>query len=202
MGPHGAPWAPWGPWAPPECFWIIPPSGPTQAPCRGPMPLTQPKTGKKEFVLRKEKRKHLKYGNKSRLHLEEADTPLAGQGIVVNSGKNNKGTSWYFDGTNWIKGQQKTTINQAPLFQLYDADGISFNDTKYGLSFSGNELVSYKQGEGTNDSVLGFPIQYQNVSNIGDIVFEFDWDDQSFIYSDGTKNIVQDTASGLVTSCY
>ena len=142
--------------------------------------------------------KFITHGNKSRLHLEEADTPLAGQGIVVNSGKNNKGTSWYFDGTNWIKGQQKTTINQAPLFQLYDADGISFNDTKYGLSFSGNELVSYKQGEGTNDSVLGFPIQYQNVSNIGDIVFEFDWDDQSFIYSDGTKNIVQDTASGLV----
>ena len=143
--------------------------------------------------------KFVEYEGKSRLHLEEVDTPLAKQGIVVTQGVTNKGTSWYWNGSDWIKGQQKTTINQSPLFELFDSEGVSFTDTKYGsFNFAGNKLVSYKPGDGANDAVLGIPITYQNVNNIGDIVFKFDWDDSSFSYPKNNVNVTQDTASGLV----
>ena len=135
----------------------------------------------------------------SRLHLKEVESPVNGQGIVVTDGVTNKGTSWYFNGTQFIKGQQKTTLNQAPTFDLYDNDGVSFTDAKYGVqNFTGNKLVSYKQGEGANDPVLGFPITYQNVNNIGDICFEFNWDNDSFVYNTVDKKIVQDTAASVV----
>jgi len=141
----------------------------------------------------------VEHGGKSRLHLEEVDVPVQGQGVVVTKGVSNKGTSWYFNGTQWIKAQQKTTINQAPLFDLYDQQGVSFADSTYGIeNFKGNELVSYKQGSGANDPILGFPIEYQNVNNIGDIVFEFDWDDSTFVYTNNNQNILQDTASGSI----
>ena len=139
------------------------------------------------------------HGNTSRIHLKEVETPVTGSNIVVNDGANNQGTSWYFNGTDWIKGQQKTTINQSPLFDLYDTTGVSFTDESYGVgNFLGNKIVSYKQGEGANDPVLGIPIEYQNVNNIGDIVFKFDWDDNSFVYNKAGIPVLQDTASGLV----
>ena len=139
------------------------------------------------------------HGGKSRLHLKEVESPVNGQGIVVTDGVTNKGTSWYFNGTQFIKGQQKTTINQAPTFDLYDNDGVSFTDAKYGVqNFTGNKLVSYKQGEGANDPILGFPITYQNVNNIGDICFDFNWDNESFVYNTVDKKIVQDTAASVV----
>ena len=141
----------------------------------------------------------VEHDNKSRIHLKEIDTPLLGQGIVVNDGRNNKGSSWYFDGTQWVKGQQKTSINQSPKFDLFDINGVSFSDNTYGVqNFQGNELVSYKIGTGANDPILGFPIEYQNVANIGDIVFEFDWDDDSFVYTRNNQNVVQDTAAGSI----
>ena len=139
------------------------------------------------------------HGSTSRIHLKEIEVPTEGSSVVVTNGENNQGTSWYFNNGAWIKGQQKTVINQAPLFDLYDINGTSFTDSYYGIgNFLGNKLVSYKQGEGSNDPVLGFPIEYQNVNNIGDIVFAYDWDDSSFSYTRNSQSYVQDTASGLV----
>ena len=71
------------------------------------------------------------HGNTSRIHLSEVETPVQGISIVITDGQTNQGTSWYFDGSSWVKGQQKTTINQAPLFDLYDANGLSFTDSSY-----------------------------------------------------------------------
>ena len=139
------------------------------------------------------------HGGKSRLRLKEVESGLTNTGIVVTNGVTNKGTSWYFNGTTWIKGQQKTTINQAPMFELFDNNGVSFTDTKYGVqNFVGNKLLSYKQGTGANDTILGFPISYQNVNNIGDICFNFDWDNDSFVYSTTDGNVLQDTAASVV----
>ena len=141
----------------------------------------------------------VEHKGKKRIHLVEKSVPLQGQGIVVTQGKNNQGGSFYFNGTAWVKGQQKTTLNQTPLFDLFDENGVSLGDEKYGIgSFLGNEIVSYKVGTGNNDSVLGFPLSYQNIANVGDIVFEFDWDDSSFVYNNGQENVTIDTARGLL----
>ena len=137
------------------------------------------------------------FQGKKYLHLNEVDVPVQGQGVVTVQGKSNKGSSWYFNGTEWVKGQQKTMLNQAPLFDLFDKNGNSFsNETVYPLTtFAGNNIVSYQQGEGNNDTVLGFPITYQNIANVGDILFDFNWDKDNFNYNTTT---VVDCSSGFV----
>ena len=44
-------------------------------------------------------------------------------------GYNNQGKDFYFDGIEWLIAQQKTTVNQAPYFDIFDNDGISFGNT-------------------------------------------------------------------------
>jgi len=142
----------------------------------------------------------VEFEGKSRVHLEEVYTPVVGDGVVVVDGEGNQGKSWFYNGTTWIQGQQKTSLNQAPKFDLFDKAGNSYSDETYysGTTFKGNELVSYKVGSGSNDVILGFPISYQNVNNVGDIVFEFDWDDNTFNFTDNTTIKTVDTASGYV----
>jgi len=142
----------------------------------------------------------VEYNGVERVHLIEKTTPTQGQGIVVKDGRNNQGSSWYFDGSQWIRGQQKTTLNQSPLFELYNSDGIAFSDEdRYPTTdFVGNAIASYKRGTGTNDSALGFPISYQNINNVGDITFNFDWDDSKFSWITNDTKYDVDTASGLV----
>jgi len=142
----------------------------------------------------------VEFEGKNRIHLNEVYVPITDDTVVIIDGESNQGTSWFYNDGAWIKGQQKTSLNQAPKFELFDKAGNSFADETYysGTTFTGNELVSYKVGTGNNDVILGFPISYQNVNNVGDIVFEFDWDDNTFNYTDNTTIKAVDTASGYV----
>jgi hypothetical protein len=110
-----------------------------------------------------------------RAYIEEATdaTVEEGQTIIVNSGSNGQ-KQWYFNGTIWIKSQQKQTVNQPPLFDIINPDGISFGDNSVypGTTFIGNKIFSYKIGSGSDDSVLGFPLSYKNLITQGDIQFE------------------------------
>ena len=108
------------------------------------------------------------------LHLVLVHEPEAGDTATVLLGTDNNSTDWWFDGTRWIKGQQRITLNQAPLFDLYDVHGKSYADKDYYLSnFQGNKIFSYAVDEnGTNDKYLGYPISYRNTDAIGSIVFE------------------------------
>ena len=60
------------------------------------------------------------------------------------------------------------------------------------ISFVGNKIFSYKEGTGTNDTELGFPLTYLNVDNIGDIVFDYNLANSSFVY---VENQAQTTKS-------
>jgi len=84
--------------------------------------------------------------------------------LNVKLGSKFAGTSWYFDGvaTKWIYAQQHTTINQPPLFDLFTSDGISYTKVNNPNNFIGNQIFGYEIGTGNNDSVLGFPLKYQN----------------------------------------
>jgi hypothetical protein len=95
--------------------------------------------------------------------------------LLCRSGDTLEGKQFYFDGTDWIESQRKTGVNQAPLFDMFDADGYSFSDTtKYpSTNFAGSKLFSYKVGSTVAvDPILGFSLTYENIDNIGDIVFE------------------------------
>ena len=49
--------------------------------------------------------------------------------VTVKLGAANAGKEYYWSGYEWKLSQQKTGINQAPLFALYDSKGISLDDT-------------------------------------------------------------------------
>ena len=122
--------------------------------------------------------------------------------IHIASGDNNKGYSYYFDGSIWINSQQKKTINQPPLFDLFDNNGISFGDKEYysGSNFNGCTLFQYKFGTGISDSVLKFPISYSGIGNLSDIVFELTLNDQQFTYVQNNTSVTQDVIYGFVYS--
>lgn len=117
------------------------------------------------------------------LTLASDSTINVGDNIVATSGKS-QGVSSHFDGTNWVVSQQKTKINQAPLFDVFDDNGVSFtNATTYvNTSFAGTKIFSYKMGTGSNDPILGFPLSYRTFNSVGDIQFDNNFDIDTFIY--------------------
>jgi hypothetical protein len=116
--------------------------------------------------------------------------PYTNEVVLVLSGVNHRGKMFYFDGTKWSLSQEKTGVNQSPLFDLYNNNEISLNDTVIypANSFVGNKIFSYRIGNGANDSELGFPLSYKNIANVGDIVFDFNLLNSKFVYQDSLNN--------------
>ena len=107
------------------------------------------------------------------------------QTTVVLNGLKQQGRSYYWDGINWLPAQQKNSVNQPPLFNIYDSNGISFGDKAVYLSsnFTGSPLFSYAIGNAVPDLILGFPLTYLSLTNIGDIVFDNNFYSDSFNYT-------------------
>lgn len=103
---------------------------------------------------------------------------------VILHGYTATGKTFYFHNNKWIYGQQKTDVNQPPLFDVFDKNGISFSNKLYyqGSSFAGNKLFAYEIGTGTDDTVLGFPLAYSSLSNVGDISFDVSFNSGTFNY--------------------
>lgn len=120
------------------------------------------------------------------------------QTVVCTNGATLQGETYYFDGIDWIKSQQKTAVNQAPLFDVYDLNGLSFSDaTVYPNStFKGTKIFGYGVGTGPNDKVLGFPLSYLNIDNLGDIVFDNSLYTDTFTY--GSPLTTKQVSDGYV----
>jgi hypothetical protein len=83
---------------------------------------------------------------------------------------------------------------------VYDLAGISFGDrAKYPSStFIGSKLFSYAVGDtGILDPILQFPLQYLNINNVGDIVFENNLYKDTFLYVEDNVSITSDISSGV-----
>ena len=114
------------------------------------------------------------YQGEQKIRLTEIVSPVNGDSVVIRLGNNFGGTSWWFDGTRWINGQQRTGLNQPPLFDLFDNTGNSYSDSAYYDSdFLGNKIFGYSIGTGIDDPVLGFPLQYisESISSVGSYLF-------------------------------
>jgi hypothetical protein len=100
----------------------------------------------------------------------------------------------------WELAQAKVSINQPPLFDVFNNNGVSFgDDTVYpNTTFKGCKLFSYAIGTGANDIFLGFPISYNKISNLGDINFNIDLNIDSFAYGDGGVVSTESTDNGFV----
>jgi hypothetical protein len=125
---------------------------------------------------------------------------LLNQAVVCLSGATQQGKSFYFDGVEWISAQDKTNVNQAPLFDVYDLEGVSFgNRNKYpSTNFKGSKLFSYKIGPGQADNVLGFPLSYLSLANVGDIVFENNLYTDTFVYTRDSVSTTENISTGVV----
>ena len=114
------------------------------------------------------------------------------ENIFVKQGTQNTGNSYYYDeaSTLWVATQQKTKLNQQPLFNLYDNNHVLFDDaTTYPNStFTGAKIFAYATSDtATTDTVLGIKVKYNTINNVGDIVFESDHTAGTFTYQqDGT----------------
>lgn len=118
-------------------------------------------------------------GTAGQISLVETDDsdPVAGENVLVTQGELYSGSMWYYDGRSWNRAQEKTAVNQPPVFDVYDVDGVSYSDTSVynATSFRGTKLFSFREGTGTADNVLGFPLTYRSINNVGDIVFDFNF---------------------------
>jgi hypothetical protein len=113
------------------------------------------------------------------LRLIETVTPNLLESIAINLGTSYQGTTWHYssyintDGETkkiWVKSQEHTKINQAPLFDLFDHDNISYTDKN--SNFLGSKIFGYDIGTGTDDDILGFPLKYKNSVGVGSYLFK------------------------------
>jgi hypothetical protein len=119
--------------------------------------------------------------------VEESDSnPLENETVLALQGEAYQGKMFYYNGTSWNLTQEKTQVNQSPLFDLFDDVGDSYADPSMypNSTFNGTKLFSYKTGTGITDSELGFPLSYKSIQNIGDLVFNFDLLLDTFTYTD------------------
>ena len=124
---------------------------------------------------------------------------LTDQSTLCLSGDTLQGLTFWYDGAAWIEAQQKTGVQQAPLFDVYDADQVSFgNQAKYPSSdFIGSKLFSYAVGDtGILDTVLKIPLRYLSISNVGDIVFDNNLYKDTFVYTRDNVSVTVAISSG------
>ena len=102
-----------------------------------------------------------------------------------------RGETWYYENATWLQAtNDKVTVNQPPLFQLYDHNGVKLNDAvQYPRStFNGSKIFSYKVNTtpgATVDPVLRFPIVYTSLGQSSDIIFQNNLITDRYVYGTG-----------------
>jgi len=136
------------------------------------------------------------------IHLQEvSDTePLENEVVLVRQGSDYAGRLFYYDGNKWKLTQNKTSVNQPPLFDIFDEDSVSYTDTTVypANNFEGTKIFSYKEGSGAEDSELGIRVSYRNIENVGDIIFDFNLLQDSMTYTLENNIITKNTNIGFV----
>jgi hypothetical protein len=137
------------------------------------------------------------------INLTEASdaTPTDNDSIFIEFGTTNQGKTFYYDDTTetFKEAQQKTGVNQQPLFAMFDNDHTPFDDdTAYPNStFAGSKVFAFATSDtATTDTVLGIKVKYNTINNVGDIVFESDHTSGTFTYKSGTSTVTKNLAEG------
>lgn len=87
----------------------------------------------------------------------------------------NTGYEYFWNGTEWFKGQQKTKENLNPLFELFDHNGQRMGDklTFPNSDFTGNTVFEFKLAdERIIDPELDISVQYNDSYGLSDGVFK------------------------------
>jgi len=138
-----------------------------------------------------------------RVHFEEYLTVNDLDNVIINSGNTQQGKNWWYTNSTgsgkWTFGQQKTDLNQAPVFDVFDTNGNSFgNTTYYNSDFSGTRMFGYAVGKGTPDPVLGFPLEYTNIADQAYYLFNNYFMDDVFNVIVNEINTIQNVNTGFL----
>lgn len=129
---------------------------------------------------------------------EEDSEPLEGQCVLSTQGVVNRGKTFHYHKGKWILAQEKIALNQSPMFDLVDDQGLSYSDEKYiGSTFKGTKLFSYKPGN-IVDQELKFGVSYKNIGNFGDLLFEFNLHTESFSYQENFQTVIKNLDLGYL----
>lgn len=147
--------------------------------------------------------KFITFNGKKQITLKTVDDTISvlGETVLVRRGKVNQGVMYYYNGSAWLPSQVKTQVNQSPLFDVFDENGISFADldTYPVSSFAGCKILSYAVNTGAvTDPHLGFGISYLNIENTGDILFTNDWDADTFVH----EHLLDSPTTKIATGYY
>ena len=142
-------------------------------------------------------------GSTQVINLTEASdaTPTGNDSIFIEFGTVNQGKTFRYDSTTktFKESQQKTGVNQQPLFGMWDNNHISFDDTTTypNSTFAGAKVFAFATSDtATTDTVLGIKVKYNTVNNVGDIVFDSDHTSGTFTYKSGTQTFTKNLAEG------
>lgn len=130
------------------------------------------------------------------IELVPLQTSAQGNQVLILSGEQytQQTMVWNPSGQNWtFAPQSKTSLQQYPLFDLFDPQGNSFSNSVIypQTTFAGSRLFSFAAGNGIPDPVLGFALDYGPIGNLNDIIFDNNYDSDSFVYNtSGTINTV------------
>ena len=137
------------------------------------------------------------------INLTEASdaAPANDDSIFIEFGTANQGKTFRYDSAteSFIEAQEKTGVNQAPLFAMFDNDHTPFDDaTTYpNSSFAGAKVFAFATSDtATTDTVLGIKVKYNTINNVGDIVFDSDHTSGTFTYKSGTETVTKNLAEG------
>tara|TARA_B110000444_G_C18850840_1_gene605429 strand:- start:5923 stop:8385 length:2463 start_codon:yes stop_codon:yes gene_type:complete len=128
------------------------------------------------------------------------------QTIAIRSGETQIGKEFRWDGLQWLNCQEKSLPNQAPLFNLYDSNGVSLDDVAvYPTStFKGSKIFGYctdvPTANATNiskstvkDTELGTELVYKQYNAQSEILFENYIETEAFNFTPFGSN----TATGV-----
>ena len=117
--------------------------------------------------------------------------------VVVLQG-NFAGSNWWFNGLDWVQSQQKTRLQQPPMFDIFDADGNSLASYP-NSTFTGTQIFGYMiSSAGVTDPVLGIALSYRSFSTQGEIAFRNFFDSDSFTYLSNGLTISSPVNSGFL----
>lgn len=122
--------------------------------------------------------------------------PIKGECVKV---RNSRKMCYHYDGTNWVVSQQKDSINESPLFNLYDLNKTPLNDADIypDSNFEGNTVFNYK--EVTNESAtINKELGRRLATNgYGNYIFDNTIFSKKYTYKDYTNRMEIKEISGM-----
>ena len=109
------------------------------------------------------------------------------------------GKNFAFKNGTWQSAQTKSTVNQSPLFDIVDKNGVSFSDVEFypSTNFVGTKLFSYTEGS-QFDPELKLNVKFATLGSLGDILFTQYYNTDSFSYVDNGSIVTKPVSTGFM----